>query len=55
MKSMLSTAAGGPESLVWTDMPDLSPAKGELLVEIRAAGVNFPDLDRTRKSARDDA
>ncbi|WP_083096529.1 NADPH:quinone oxidoreductase family protein [Pseudophaeobacter leonis] len=43
MKSMLSTAAGGPETLVWTDMPDLSPGKGELLVEIRAAGVNFPD------------
>ena len=43
MKSMLSTTPGGPQTLVWTEQPDLSPGKGELLVEIRAAGVNFPD------------
>ncbi|MCD9147884.1 NADPH:quinone oxidoreductase family protein [Pseudophaeobacter flagellatus] len=43
MKSMLSTSPGGPETLVWTEQPDLTPAKGELQVEIRAAGVNFPD------------
>lgn len=43
MKSMLSTEPGGPETLSWTEMPDLTPGKGELLIEIRAAGVNFPD------------
>ena len=43
MKSMLSTAPGGPDTLVWTEQPDLSPAKGELLIDIRAAAVNFPD------------
>lgn len=43
MKSMLSTTPGGPETLVWTEQPDLSPGKGELLVDIQAAGVNFPD------------
>lgn len=43
MKAMLSIEPGGPESLTWTDLPDPAPAKGELLVEIRAAGVNFPD------------
>lgn len=43
MKSMLSTTPGGPQTLVWTEQPDLSPGKGELLVDIRAAGVNFPD------------
>lgn len=43
MKSMLSIEPGGPETLTWTEQPDLSPAKGQLLVEIRAAGVNFPD------------
>lgn len=43
MKSMLSTTPGGPETLVWSEQLDLTPGKGELLVEIRAAGVNFPD------------
>ena len=43
MKAMLSIEPGGPESLTWTELPDPAPAKGELLVEIRAAGVNFPD------------
>lgn len=43
MKAMLSIEPGGPESLAWTELPDPAPAKGELLVEIRAAGVNFPD------------
>lgn len=43
MKSMLSIEPGGPETLVWSEHDDLTPAKGEVLVEIRAAGVNFPD------------
>ena len=43
MKAMLSIEPGRPESLAWTELPDPAPAKGELLVEIRAAGVNFPD------------
>lgn len=43
MKSMLSTTPGGPETLVWSEQPDLTPGKGEVLVEIKAAGVNFPD------------
>jgi hypothetical protein len=55
LKSRLSTAAGGPETLFWTNMPDLSPGKGELLVAIRAAGDSFPDIDRAPKSAGDDA
>ncbi|MEP1327817.1 NADPH:quinone oxidoreductase family protein [Pseudophaeobacter sp.] len=43
MKSMISTAPGGPETLTWTEQPDLVAGKGELLVAIKAAGVNFPD------------
>lgn len=43
MKAMLSTAIGGPETLELTDLPDLEPQKGHLLVQVRAAGVNFPD------------
>lgn len=43
MKAMLSTAPDGPESLEWTELPTPEPKKGQLLVRIRAAGVNFPD------------
>ncbi|GAB5439083.1 NADPH:quinone oxidoreductase family protein [Falsiruegeria mediterranea] len=43
MKAMLSTAIGGPETLELTEMPDPEPKKGELIVRVRAAGVNFPD------------
>lgn len=43
MKAMLSTQIGGPETLVWSDLPDPEVKKGHLLVGVRAAGVNFPD------------
>ena len=43
MKAMLSTAAGGPETLEWTDLPDPIPDKGEVRIAVKAAGVNFPD------------
>ncbi|NDW44040.1 NADPH:quinone oxidoreductase family protein [Ruegeria sp. PrR005] len=43
MKAMLSTAVGGPETLELTELPDPTPGKGELLVRVHAAGVNFPD------------
>lgn len=43
MKAMLSTAAGGPETLELTELETPSPAKGEVLIAVKAAGVNFPD------------
>lgn len=43
MKAMLSTAPGGPETLELTEMDTPEAKKGELLVRVRAAGVNFPD------------
>ncbi len=43
MKAMLSTAVGGPETLELTELPDPEPKKGELIIRVRAAGVNFPD------------
>ena len=44
MKAMYSTAVGGPESLVLTELETPQPGKGEVLVRTRAAGVNFPDV-----------
>ncbi len=43
MQALLSVAAGGPETLELTTLPDPTPGRGEILVGIRAAGVNFPD------------
>ncbi|MEO0936580.1 MAG: NADPH:quinone oxidoreductase family protein [Pseudomonadota bacterium] len=43
MKAMLSTAPGGPETLEWTELETPTPGKGEVLIAVRAAGVNFPD------------
>jgi len=43
MKAMLSTAPGGPETLVLTELPQPEPKKGEVRIRVRAAGLNFPD------------
>jgi len=44
MKAVRCTAWGPPENLVMEDMPDLAPGAGEVVVDVRAAGVNFPDV-----------
>lgn len=44
MKAMLSKAAGGPETLVLDDLPDPKPKPGEVLIAVKACGVNYPDL-----------
>jgi NADPH2:quinone reductase len=44
MKALLSKTAGGPETLVVEDAPDPAPGRGEVLVQIKACGVNFPDV-----------
>mgnify|MGYP002631151696 FL=1 len=43
MKAMLSTVAGGPDTLELTELVAPKPKKGEILIGVRAAGVNFPD------------
>lgn len=35
---------GGPEALVWAAVPDPEPGPGEVVVEVRASGVNRADL-----------
>ncbi len=43
MKAVLCKAWGPPESLVIEDVPTPVPGAGQVLIEVHAAGVNFPD------------
>ncbi|MDE2466130.1 MAG: NADPH:quinone oxidoreductase family protein [Alphaproteobacteria bacterium] len=44
MKSLLCKAFGPPENLVLEEVPDLSPGKGQVVIAVKACGVNFPDV-----------
>lgn len=44
MRSLRSHTTGGPETLQLDTLDDLTPGKGEIVVEVDACGVNFPDL-----------
>ncbi|MGE3141983.1 MAG: NADPH:quinone oxidoreductase family protein [Hyphomonadaceae bacterium] len=44
MKAILSKAPGGPETLVLDDAPDPVAKAGQVVVQIKAASVNFPDV-----------
>ena len=43
MRAVLSKTVGGPESLVVEDVLDPTPKPGEVVIEVRAVGINFPD------------
>ncbi len=43
MKALLSTQPGGPETLELQEVATPTPGKGEVLIAIKAASVNFPD------------
>ena len=44
MKALLSHASGGPETLELAELPDPVPAKGQLLVRVKACAINYPDV-----------
>ena len=44
MKAVLCKAYGPPESLVVEDLPPVEPGPGEVVIRVKAAGVNFPDV-----------
>ncbi len=44
MKALLSHQPGGPDTLQLSDLPEPTPGPGELLVRVRAAAINFPDV-----------
>ena len=44
MKALMCNEFGSPDSLILAETEAPTPAKGEVLIDIKAAGVNFPDI-----------
>jgi NADPH2:quinone reductase len=44
MKAVLLREPGGPEQLELVDVPDPEPGDGEVLLRVRASGINFADV-----------
>tara|TARA_R110002167_G_scaffold23089_6_gene82259 strand:+ start:1264 stop:2265 length:1002 start_codon:yes stop_codon:yes gene_type:complete len=43
MRAVLSKTPGGPDTLVVEEVLDPTPMKGEVIIEVKAVGINFPD------------
>lgn len=44
MRAILCREWGGPDALVVADVPSPRPGAGEVVVDVKAAGVNYPDV-----------
>ena len=44
MKAVICKQFGPPETLVVEDLPSPKPGPGEVVVTVKAASVNFPDV-----------
>ena len=44
MKALLCTHYGPPEEMELREVPSPSPGKNQVLIAVRACGVNFPDV-----------
>lgn len=44
MKAIQITRSGGPEVLQLIDQPTPTPGVGQILIEVKAAGINFADI-----------
>lgn len=44
MKAVLSKEAGGPEALVIEDVAVPTPGANQVLIQVKACGVNYPDV-----------
>jgi NADPH:quinone reductase-like Zn-dependent oxidoreductase len=48
MRAVQITRFGGPEVMDVVDLPDPTPADGEVLDEVSSSGVNFADTHHRR-------
>lgn len=44
MKTVIATAFGGPEVLHVRDVPIPEPGQGEVLIQVKASGINYADI-----------
>ena len=44
MKAVLCENWGLPDTLIIADLPDVIPGPGQVAIDVKAAGVNFPDV-----------
>lgn len=44
MRAITVPQPGGPDALVWAEVPDPEPGPDEVIVDVRASGVNRADL-----------
>ena len=44
MKAVLCTHYGMPEELVLSEVPEPVPGPGQLLIDVHASALNFPDV-----------
>ncbi|OJX28007.1 MAG: NADPH:quinone oxidoreductase [Burkholderiales bacterium 68-12] len=44
MKAILCEQFGPPEALVLADVPEPEPGRGQVAIDVRACGLNFPDV-----------
>ena len=44
MKALLCTHYGPPEEMELRDLPSPAPGKNQVLIDVKACGVNFPDV-----------
>ena len=43
MRAVLSKVVGGPDRLVVEEVMDPTPKAGEVVIEVKAVGINYPD------------
>lgn len=48
MRAFQITAHTGPDSMKLAELPDPTPSKGQVVIAVQSAGVNFPDLLMSR-------
>ena len=51
MKAVRVHKAGGPEGLVYEDVPDPKAGAGQAVVKVEAIGLNFAEVNRRRDAA----
>ena len=44
MKAVLSKVVGGPETLVVDEIDEPTAGPGQVLLSVKACGVNYPDV-----------